>query len=57
MKNIKEVREIDNGDDVRVVNKLLSEGWVILRIRTYVKKESSDLTVENPIYILGLPSR
>ena len=53
---IKEIIEIDHGDNLTCVNERLKEEWVLLRIRIYTKKESDDVTVKNAIYILGRPS-
>lgn len=50
-----EVREIDCGRDTHDVNKLLGEGWVLIRVRTETSLRDGH-PIEWPLYILGLPS-
>ena len=51
---LKQIEEVDCGDDTTRVDEYLQKGWVLLKIRLATRDHGEGKT-EYPIYILGLP--
>jgi len=50
--NIREVIEVDCGEDYQQVNNHIREDWKLLKIRIVGRKEGNEY-VEYPVYIMG----